>query len=731
MAIWGVVFLLALVAAGAFFASATTTEQSFTNKPEAERASDSLEASGLRGEKEFVETVVIEHPTLEVDEPAYASKVSTIVAQLEALGPAKVSSVLSQASANGQQFVSDSRRSTVILVTMAGDVDQVSDSIVDVRDITDRERTDGFVIGVAGAASIGADFQEVSERDLRVGESIGIFAAIAILLLVFGTVGASWIPIVMAIFAIILAVAASALIGQVYKLSFFVINMITMIGLAVGIDYTLFIVARFREERAKGVAKVDAIARAGATASRAVFFSGLTVVFALLGMLIVPTNIFFSLGLGSILVVLAAILLALTFLPAVLSLVGDRVNAWRLPFLPKNPDSGAQEAGFWNWTSRTVLKRPVIFLVITGGGLIALTVPYFDFPGINKGFNGVNTLPDSFESKHAYETLITEFPQVLGTSISSVDVVVLGDVKSQATSDAMGRLSSSLSGNAAFGQPEPFQASADGRTGLLQVPLKVTADSDAANNGVRALRDDLIPAAAIPGEVLVGGDTAFNVDFFDLSDRWQPIVLLFVLALSFVLLTIVFHSIVVPIKAIILNLLSVGAAYGLLVLVFQEGWLVGILGFQQVDVIEAWIPLFLFSVLFGLSMDYEVFLLSRIRERYDETKNNEESVAFGLRSTGSIITGAALIMVAVFAGFALGDLVMFQQMGFGLGVAVLVDATIIRSVLVPSTMKLLGSANWYLPRFLAWLPDFRVEVAEPARHTPAGAPAGGANGHKK
>jgi RND superfamily putative drug exporter len=260
------------------------------------------------------------------------------------------------------------------------------------------------------------------------------------------------------------------------------------------------------------------------------------------------------------------------------------------------------------------------------------------------------------------------------------------------------------------------------------VHLKVGATTDAAAEGIRDLRRRDIPAAGIPAEVFVGGDTAFNVDFFNLTDTWQPIVFAFVLALSFVLLTIVFRSVVVPVKAIILNLLSVGAAYGLLVLVFQRGFAADILGFQKVEVIEAWIPLFLFSVLFGLSMDYEVFLLSRIRERYDQTRNNEESVAFGLRSTASIITGAALIMVAVFAGFALGDLVMFQQLGFGLGVAVFVDATVIRSILVPSTMKMLGSFNWYLPRFLHWLPDFRAEVPDAHAQRPAGAPAGGAAG---
>jgi len=213
----------------------------------------------------------------------------------------------------------------------------------------------------------------------------------------------------------------------------------------------------------------------------------------------------------------------------------------------------------------------------------------------------------------------------------------------------------------------------------------------------------------VDAEVLVGGDTAFNKDFFDLTDTYTPIVFVFVLGLSFLLLMVVFRSIVVPLKAIIMNLLSVGAAYGLIVLVFQEGFGAGVLGFQQVEAIEAWLPLFLFSVLFGLSMDYHVFLLSRIKERFDHTRDNTESVAYGLRTTGGLITGAAAIMVAVFSGFAAGELVMLQQMGFGLAVAVLIDATLVRSVLVPASMKLLGDRNWYLPRWLQWLPSFSVE----------------------
>jgi len=733
VAIWLAVLVLGFALFGALFSTATTAEQDFTNNPEAKRARQLLEDHGLVGPRKFREIAIVRNDGLTVDNPAFKEKVTALTQQLRDLGTDKVESATNFYETGAPGMVSPGRNSTIIPITLAGDADTVRPSIQALLKVTDQHSTGGYDISVAGAASIGEDFREVADNDLRRGEFIGIAAALVILLLVFRSLGSAWIPIVMAIFAIVLAGAASAVIGQVYKLSFFVLNIITMIGLAVGIDYTLFIVARYREERANGLAKSDAIAKAGATAGRAVFFSGVTVVFALLGMLIVPTTIFFSLGLGAILVVLFAILLSMTLLPAILSLMGDKVTALKLPFFSSASDNHADtRSGFWNWTTRTVLARPAVFLIVTAGALIALTIPYF---GIKLGFNGVDTLPDKFESKHAFETLIRDFPAALG-DIASLDLVVAGDAGSQANRDGLDRLKAELKSDLDFGEPQAYTVSDDGEAGLMRLFLTVPGDSDEAYDAVRRLRDDHIPAANIPSEALVGSDTAANVDFFKLVNMWQPIVIAVVLALSFVLLMIVFRSVVVPVKAIILNLLSVGAAYGLMVLVFQRGFAAGVLGFQQVEVIDAWIPLFLFSVLFGLSMDYEVFLLSRIRERYDQTHNNEECVAFGLRSTARIITGAALIMVAVFGGFALGEFVSFQQFGFGLGVAVLVDATVIRSVLVPSTMKLLGNANWYLPKFLNWLPDLRVEVREPAhaslpaapQATPAAAPAGGANG---
>ena len=335
---------------------------------------------------------------------------------------------------------------------------------------------------------------------------------------------------------------------------------------------------------------------------------------------------------------------------------------------------------------------------------------------IDTGFSGLSTLPDRFPSKQGFDALNRDFP---GTGVDPAQIVIQGDVVLGAGS--VGDRASSRRASPtqdAFGPPTQ-PVSDGGDLVVLSVPVAGDADGPEATSAIRHLRADLIPQAfgGLETTVLVGGTTAESVDYFDIVGSWLPIVFAFVLGLSFILLTVAFRSIVIPAVAIALNLLSVGAAYGLLVLVFQKGVGNELFGFQQVETVEAWVPLFLFSVLFGLSMDYQVFLLSRIKERYTQTGDTAGAVAFGVGSTARLITGAALIIIAVFGGFAAGDLVMFQQMGFGVAVALLVDATIVRSVLVPASMKLLGDWNWYLPSWLSWLPEVHVEghaAAEPA-----------------
>ena len=363
------------------------------------------------------------------------------------------------------------------------------------------------------------------------------------------------------------------------------------------------------------------------------------------------------------------------------------------------------------------MAHPVMGLVLSAGLLILLAIPAL---GLKTGLAGVESFSDEHDVIRGYGILVEDFSSGI---VDTTDIVI--DTPSIAASDVQAgiqRLQDILATDDRFNLAK-LVVNDSGNLGLLKLSVN-SASSDEGFKAVRDLRNDFIPDASIPASVYVGGSAASNVDFINLGDEWLPYVVIFVLTASFILLTVVFRSLVVPIKAIIMNLLSVSATYGLLTMVFIHGIGVDFLGFTKVDAIDSWIPLFLFSVLFGLSMDYHVILLSRIRERFDETGNNDESVAFGLQSTAGMITGAATIMVAVFLGFTLAEMAMFQQMGFGLAVAVFLDATVVRSVLVPASMRLLGTRNWYLPGFLEWLPDLRVEGDETPRVpvvTPRGA----------
>jgi len=547
---------------------------------------------------------------------------------------------------------------------------------------------------------------------LEKGEAFGVPIALIILIVVLGAVAAAVVPLVMAIVSIILALGISAAIGTMWELSLFVSNIITMIGLAVGIDYSLFVVSRYREERGRGMDKIEAISRAGATASRAVVFSGMTVVLALIGMVLIPFNIFISIGLGAIFVVLAAMAAAMTLLPAILGIMGDKVNALNVPFVGKgqiNFEPG-RSGGFWDKLVRAVMAQPALSLLLTGGLLIAAIVPFFS---INTGFAGISTFPDELESKQAFLVLDEKFS--FGEVTPAEIVIDAPDVNAPAVQAGIERLKELLAADSAFSEPRELEVSTDGTIGLLAVPVEGDTSGEISIAAVTRLDEQYVDEAfaGSGATIYLSGETAFNMKFFSVSSDSAKIVFPFVLGISFLLLLVVFRSLILPIKAIILNLMAVGAAYGILVLVFQKGFMAGTFGFQESDTIESWIPLFLFSILFGLSMDYHVFLLSRIRERYDQTKDKTEAVAFGVRSTGRLITGAALIMVAVFWGFATGSLVGMQQMGFGLGLAILLDANIVRIMMVPAAMKLLGEWNWYLPSWLEWMPDFRVEAFEP------------------
>ena len=809
--VWVVLLVMGIASAATLLGPALTTDFDFTNSPEAKRAQLLLEERNLT-EDVISETFVLAAEPGAIEDPAFAEQVNAFMTELRELGPDVFSALpasfpLTEEEAADPQVAAlgpiPSEDGSAVLFTgiYAGDIDEATPHFEDVEAAREAASTDGVEAYMLGAVSSSEDFRVISEEDLAFGESIGITAAIIVLLIVFGAIVAGLLPLLMTVmFTLPITLGIVGMFGALWDFSFFTPNLITMMGIAVGVDYALFIVSRYREERHNGRVKHDAIRASGATASRAVFFSGLTVVVALAGMLLVPTTIFRSLAGGAIIVVLVSVASSMTLLPAVLSLLGDRIN-W--PYLSRIPtllvfiamliggaliggvlaaaglsavapiggligfvavgviigrmikrgafarysrpegSSLSSEGGFWDRVTRVVMGRPVVWLAIGGSLMIALSLPYWfqshpdgEGRGIKTGLAGISTLPDGIQSKEAFDVIVERFPEA--GAQSSVDIVVQAEGVGTAGAapgapgelapeyaTAVQNMEAAFADDDRLGSPAAPIVSEDGTVALIEVPLGGAAtdsQGEVAVATIAQLRDSYVPDAFADtsATVLVGGDTAFVKDFFDISDAYTPLIILVVLGLSFLLLTVVFRSIVVPIKAIIMNLLSVGAAYGLIVLVFQKGGpafgesIASFLGFQQVDAIESWLPLFLFSILFGLSMDYHVFLLTRIREQYDKTHDNAEAVAYGLRTTGGIITGAAIIMVAVFAGFAAGRLTSLEQMGFGLAVAVFLDATVVRSILVPSTMRLLGDRNWYLPRWLQWLPKIDVEGHEVA-----------------
>ena len=752
--IWVLLLLASAGVVDRLLPSATTTDFKLADRYESQQAAKVLE-EGLRGPAKSPEIVILRSDSLTVEDPAFRAKVEQLHLEISSLGPDIISGGLDDQSVSdflpdlvaagvpdspishyyqiadagpalpaglAEQLlpilVSADGDTVMMHYTLAGSVEEAIDNVPTVIHIVEEaNREAGFEVLIGGDASVAHENNELAEQDLQNGERFGVPVAFLVLLVLFGALVATLIPLGLSAVSIAVALAAVAIIGQTFPLLFFVNIMVVMIGLAVGIDYSLLIVLRFKEELNHGYPVREAVARTGNTAGRTVFFSGATVVLALVGLFIVPSSFYQSLALGAILVVVATLAATLTLLPAVLSLLGHRVNFLTIPFINRFALKGADTStgGFWDKITHIVTWQPVISLLIVGVPMLILSWFYLD---IRTGLNDVNTFPDKAETKKAFLLMEEEFSfgEVTPAGfLSPADIVISGDVDSPQVQEAIGKLQQSLAADPTFPlPPQPPVVNEQRDLALLVLPFPGKSTTPEAADNMEILRERHIADAfrGVPAEVLVGGLTAEVADFYGIVRVYTPIVFAFVLGLSFLILMMVFRSIVIPLKAIIMNLLSVGATYGLLVLVFQKGFGAELLGFQQADVIDAWLPLFLFTILFGLSMDYHVFLLSRIRERYDESGDNTEAVAYGLRSTAGLITGAALIMVVVFGAFATGETVVNQLMGFGLAIAVFLDATLVRSVLVPASMEVLGKGNWYLPPFLRWLPDLRVEGEE-------------------
>jgi uncharacterized membrane protein YdfJ with MMPL/SSD domain len=631
------------------------------------------------------------------DDPAVAAAVAEVVSRLERIdGVTEIEDGL--ASKDG--------RSVLVGFTLRGTEEQVEKLV------------EQPLAAVAAAQAAHPDvrveqFGEVSAtkaiaaqdaKDGKQSQLISNALLLIILLVAFGAVVAAGLPLVLGASAVAAAVGLIGPVSRLYALPADVAELMVIIGLAVGVDYAMFYSRRVMEERDRGRSVEDAVEVAAATSGRAVLISGLTVLTAMAGLLFAGNPIFVGFGVGTMLVVAVAMLGSLTFLPAMLSFLSRKnwLEKGRVPYIAKRRHANKGESRVWRAILTRVLARPALSTAIAGGLLVALCIPALGIQFKNPGFDGYSRSQPVIQT---HDRLQAAFP---GGAVPAETVIEADDVTAAPVQAAIRQLHDRALATGELSEPSHVEISPDKTVAVVALSVKGSGTDAASERSLEILRSEVVPATVgkLPGaEVAVTGVTAGSKDFIDAMTARAPIVFAF----AFILLLVTFRSIVVPIKAIVLNLLSVGAAYGILVLVFQHGHGEKLLDFQSVGGIAPWIPLFLFVILFGLSMDYHVFILSRVREAVNRGMSNDDAVAHGLKSTAGVVTSAALVMVAVFGSFALGSDQLAKQIGIGLAAAILIDATIIRAVLLPATMKLLGERNWYLPERLGWLPKLEHE----------------------
>jgi RND superfamily putative drug exporter len=684
---------------------------------EAGRAQKTLSEAGF--EEPASELVLIQSKRLTMTAPEFRRTIGDVVDRLRALPD--VANVRSPLDADADGQTSQDGRSALVQFDIRGEAESAKDRVQPILDAVAglQRRHPGFFIGEVGGASFERSAVEALEKDFVRAELLTIPATAIIMLLAFGALVAAGLPVLLGVSAVLGALGLSALVSHVVPASGATQSVILLVGLAVGVDYALFYLKREREERAAGRETRSALLRTAATSGEAVLISGATVMIALAGMFLGGTKEFQSIAVGAIVVVAVAIIGSLSVLPALMSKLGDRIEKGRIPLLGRGRRSEGSESRFWGIVVDRTLRRPPVSVALAMTVLVALSIPAF---GLETKLLSGRDLPRSIPIVQTYDRLQEAFP---GTTTPAVVVVTADDVNAAGVRQAIEQLRERAVRTGVMTEPVHVAVNPSHTIARIEIPI-ATADSrtETAYTALATLRDELIPStiARVPGvSAGVTGETAANKDLNSLMQTRLPLVFAFVLGFAFLLLLATFRSIVIPIKAIVLNLLSVGASYGILVLVFQHSWAEGLLGFETNGGIASWLPLFLFVLLFGLSMDYHVFILSRVKELVDDGVPTEEAVARAIRRTAGTVTSASLVMVVVFAIFATLRQLDLKQAGFGLAVAVFLDATIIRGVLLPASMKLLADWNWYLPRWLAWLPKLGRE--RPAEAAPTLEPA--------
>jgi uncharacterized membrane protein YdfJ with MMPL/SSD domain len=650
------------------------------------------------------ESVFVEHPSLRTTDPAFGAAIEDVVADISSVGV--VQNV-------GSPQIAENGRAALVEFQIRGDADDAADKIEPVLAKVDaaQQAHPEFFIGEFGDASSVKAVETAFTDDLGKAGILSLPITLGILVIVFGALVAAGIPLLLALTAVFATFGLIALPSQIFPVANAAPALVLLIGLAVGVDYSMFYLRREREERAAGRSARAALEVAAATSGRSVLVSGLTVITAMAGMFLTGDKTFESLGVAAILVVAIAMLGSLTVLPALLSRLGDGVDRVRIPLVGRlRRDDG--EGRIWGAIVDRVMRRPRLSAALAAGLLIVLALPALQ---LRMAQPGVETFPKSLPVVQTYDRMQNAFP---GEALPATVVVKAPDVNAPTMQAAIRRFEQRALASGRMYEPITVHVNDAGTVADITVPIRGKGTDADSYASLAALRDEIVPTTvgALPdAEAGVTGLTAQWIDGTDAIKSSLPPVVAFVLVFAFLLMLVAFRSPVIAAKAIVLNLLSVGAAYGVLVLVFQHGVGKNLLGFGSTAGIDPVVPLLLFVILFGLSMDYHVFLLSRIREAVQGGASTEEAVAHGIKTTAGVVTSAAIVMVAVFAVFIALSMLFFKQFGVGLAVAVLIDATIVRGVLLPASMKLLGDWNWYLPSWLQWLPRFDASESEAAR----------------
>jgi uncharacterized membrane protein YdfJ with MMPL/SSD domain len=684
------------------------------------RTADQILKQGFPQSDPQTEFVVVQSATKTVSDPAFRATVNDVIRSVE--GDPVTKNFKSPLDPRHADQISKDRHTAFITWDMKGSNEQAKKKIdpIEARVAVSAARHPDFFVGEAGAASSGKALDKMFNDQLKLAGERSIPITIIILLIVFGALVAVGVPLLLALSGVLATIGLVALPSQLVPMDQNVDAVILLIGLAVGVDYSLFYLKREREERAAGKGPRAAIEAAAATSGRSVLISGFTVMIAMAGMILSGDQTYLGFGIATMMVVGVAMLGSLTVLPALLSKLGDRVEKGRIPFLHRlKRDSG--ENRLWKAILTPALRRPAIAASVAAAVLVALALPVLH---LHTAQSGNDALPNSAPTVPTIKKLQKAFSN--GT-VSVTEVAIQGNIDSPKTQHAIGELKSQVAAAHLNTGRIDVETNRSHTVARVDIPLVGEGTDATSNDALGKLRTDILPATIgkVDGAVFaVTGPTAASHDENALLKKKAPIVFGFVLVFAFLLLLVTFRSIVVAAKAVVLNLLSVGAAYGVLVAVFQWGWGANLLGFTSNGGIAQWLPIFMFVILFGLSMDYHVFILSRVREAYDRGMKTEDAVEHGILTTAGVVTSAAFVMVGAFAVFALMPILDMKEMGIGLAVAVLLDATIVRGVLLPATMKLLGDWNWYLPRWLEWLPRLEAEesVQVPTSH-PAPQPA--------